>query len=125
MKKTIITTALFCIAVMLTGCKDKENVNKICDCNNKTNSIDVIDLEGVVHFNNDIQQWYIAVHKEGTYDEVQLFLPCNLDGAYEVSNAMVLFSGIAFDISSDLNAPAGSKYLCVEILSICNSLQNI
>jgi hypothetical protein len=77
------------------------------------------DLVGTVNFNENIQEWYIVTHKEGTYDEVQLFIPCNMKDKYkEANNKKVLFSGMVFDLLSSLNnVPAGSNYRCIEISS--------
>jgi hypothetical protein len=119
--KTILKFAA--IGLLLVGsfasC-GKEDTDKICDCNNKTNSVEVMNLEGTINFNEDIQEWYISVHEQNTYDVVHLFLPCNMDDAYKKVNHKVLFSGTAFDLSTKINAPAGSDYACIEISSISN-----
>jgi hypothetical protein len=101
------------------GSGDNVNDNTICDCNNKVNAIEITDSEGTVYFDGNIQKWYISTHTEGTYDEVQLFIPCNMKEEYkEAKNKKVLFSGTAFDLLSGLsNVPAGSTYRCIEILA--------
>ncbi|MDR2361791.1 MAG: hypothetical protein LBD91_03595 [Prevotellaceae bacterium] len=97
------------------GCdKDKSN-NKICDCNNKINPIEVVNVEGVINFNEDIQEWYVSVHKENTYDMMQLFIFCNIEDSYKTVNKKVLFSGTSFDLATKINAPAGSDYTCMDI----------
>jgi hypothetical protein len=49
-----------------------------------------------------------------------LFLPCNIENLYKEVNNKILFSGIIFDLSTKITAPAGSDYACIEILSISN-----
>ena len=101
------------------GSGDNVNDNTICDCNHRVNPVELTDLKGTVNFDGDIQKWYISVHTEGTYDEVQLFIPCNMKEEYKgAKNKQVLFSGTAFDLLPGLNnVPAGSTYRCIEILA--------
>lgn len=106
------------VVIASCGSGDNVNDNTICDCNNKVNAIEVTDSEGTVYFDGDIQKWYISTHTEGTYDEVQLFIPCNMKEEYkEAKNKKVMFSGTAFDLLPGLNnvSPAGSNYYCIEI----------
>ncbi|MDR2692570.1 MAG: hypothetical protein LBB73_09880 [Dysgonamonadaceae bacterium] len=58
-------------------------------------------MEGTIDFKEDIQEWYISVHTPGTYDEVKVFFPCNLEESCKKANEKVLFSGVAFDPLSD------------------------
>ena len=120
MKRKVCIMLLFlggCLGMV--GCGEKEK--EICDCNDKTNSTEITNLSGIVYFKQDIQRWIISVHKEGTFDEVELFIPCNLEEAYREENKKVLFSGTTFDLRSNLNsAPAGSSYACVTISFINN-----
>jgi hypothetical protein len=112
---------LLALSIALAACKSqsKGDDNIICDCNKKVNSIKMTDLEGTVHFNENIQQWYISTPKEGTYDEALLFIPCDMKEEYKAANnSKVIFSGTVFDLLSGLsNAPAGSSYYCIEISS--------
>ncbi|MDR2065286.1 MAG: hypothetical protein LBP85_06235 [Prevotellaceae bacterium] len=66
MKKIVLKTValLLILAGMIIACGKEKEDNKICDCTNKTNPIEVIDTEGIVNFNADIQEWYIAVMKK-------------------------------------------------------------
>jgi hypothetical protein len=119
MKKTLSFTAILLMLAGVISCKKGTN-DKICDCNNKTNPVEIVDMEGVIHFNEDIQEWYISVYEQNTYDVMQLFLPCNINDAYKKVNKKILFSGTVFDLSIKINAPAESDYACIEISSISN-----
>jgi hypothetical protein len=123
MKKTVKTLNLAAIMLLVAGAVSscgKEEDNKICNCNNKTNFIEIKDAEGIVNFNIDIQEWYIAIYEESTYDAVKLLIPCNIENSYKEADKKVLFSGIIFDLSKKITAPAGSDYACIEISSISN-----
>jgi hypothetical protein len=113
---------LLCLLIGLIGCNEDKNNNKVCDCNNKTNPTEIVNTKGVINFNESIQEWYISVYTEGTYDVVRLFLPCNIENSYKEANKKVLFSGFIFDLSTKITAPAGSDYACIEISSISNLL---
>jgi hypothetical protein len=121
MKKITKTLRLAAILLLMVGVVSscgKEKEDKICDCNNKINFVEITNLEGTVNFNSDIKEWYISVHEENTYDEIKLFLPCNLENSYKEANKKVLFSGTIFGLSTKITAPAGSDYACIEISSI-------
>ncbi|MDR1197753.1 MAG: hypothetical protein LBK94_01900 [Prevotellaceae bacterium] len=116
--KSLKFAAIMLLLAGMIGCgKDKEN-NTICDCNSKTNPVEMVNMEGVVNFNESIQKWYIAVYDEGTYDAVKLFLPCNIENSYKEANKKVLLSGIIFDLTTKITAPAGNDYACIEISSM-------
>ncbi|GHT80019.1 hypothetical protein AGMMS50262_24100 [Bacteroidia bacterium] len=114
--RPILLMTLFC--TLMIGCEKEYDKNN-CDCSNKQ-TFGVTNVEGIINFNKDIQKWYIRVHKEDTYDEVQLYLPCNLEEKYKIPDKEVLFSGIASDISLDVTTPAGTHYFCVEISFMSN-----
>jgi hypothetical protein len=123
--KTLINTLKFAAILLLaagmaSSCGKEKEDNPICDCNSKTNPVEVTDMEGIVNFNESIQKWYIAVYEESTYDAVKLFLPCNIENPYKEANKKVLFSGTTFDLSTKIIAPAGSDYACIELSSISN-----
>ncbi|MDR0763147.1 MAG: hypothetical protein LBF01_01440 [Bacteroidales bacterium] len=122
MKNIILkTTAILLILAGMVSCgKEDKKENTICNCNDKVNSAEITDVEGIINFNSDIQEWYISVYEENTYDVVKLLLPCNIENSYKKVNKKVLFSGIIFDLSTKITAPAGSDYACIEILSISN-----
>jgi hypothetical protein len=115
----MVTAILLILTVGVSACGKEKDNNAVCDCNNKVNSIEVTDLEGTIYFNENIQKWYISTHKEGSYDETLLFIPCNMKEEYKKVNEKVRFSGITFDLSAGLdNIPAGSSYICIEISSL-------
>ena len=111
------------LTTIMISCSGNDDTKSICDCNNETNAVTVENIEGTIHFNENIKMWYISVPEEGTFDSVQMFLPCNLAETYKKENIKVIFSGRAFDFTSKLNGvPAGSTYKCIEISSIKNQL---
>ncbi|MDR1226613.1 MAG: hypothetical protein LBK47_06910 [Prevotellaceae bacterium] len=106
-----MTTMLLVLAGSFLSCKEDE---KKCSCSNEQ-AFEVVDLKGVVNFNEKVQQWYISVHEAGTYDEARLFFPCSLEEAYKVPNKNVLFSGAASNLSLDISNPTGAHCFCIEI----------
>jgi hypothetical protein len=114
----LVTIAL--LAGSLTSCESKvKEAEKICDCSNKTFIAEVTNLAGTVNFNADVNEWYIAVHKENTIDEVLLFIPCNMEATYKWENKKVLFSGKTYALSEEITGvPAGYSYICVELSAI-------
>ncbi len=108
---------LFFILGMGTGgCEDKNSQQDYYQ--NDTEVVEVKNSKGTVVFDQNVQKWCIAVHKEGTYDEVQLFLPEKLEESYKVSNKEVLFSGTASNLLFDHVAPAGTYFYSIKISSI-------
>ena len=110
---------MFVFLLFSTNCEMDKN-NKFCDCSNKLNPVEVANMEGVVNFNEELQEWYISVHEQNTYDVVHLFLLCDIDNSYKKANTKISFSGTTFDLSTTINAPAGSDYACIQISSISN-----
>ena len=119
MKK--INLLISVIVTFVVSCGGNDDPKSICDCNNKTNAVNVEDLKDTINYDKDIKMWYISVPEEGTIDNVQMFLPCNLAETYKKENMKVIFSGMAFDLTSKLEGvPAGTTYKCIDISSINN-----
>jgi hypothetical protein len=107
----VALTAITASLLAMSNCKDEE---KTFD----DQTVEVNNLEGTVYFNEDSEAWYIAVHKEGTYDEVQLFFPSHLDDAYKIPNEKVVFSGVVSNLTTNVTLPAGVQCFKIEITFI-------
>ncbi len=107
----------FLFLVMGMGsCNNDVDKSLNCDCLTGKD-IEIIDLTGVIIFNEVLNTWCISVHTEGTYDEVEIYVPCNIGKAYKTKNKNVVFSGKASNLQVDAD-PAGTSYFCLEIASI-------
>jgi hypothetical protein len=108
MKNLLTIMCILLSAIGATGCEEKEN-------GNTEQTFEVTNLKGMITFREDNQKWYILVHKEGTYDEVQVFFPSNLDDTYKIPNTKVVFSGIASNLSTDFVVPAGTYFFEIKL----------
>ena len=98
----------------------------IISCNNKEinneTSFQVNNLQGAIHFNNEVERWYISVSTYGTIDEVKMFFPNNMDNNFNKEGYNVVFSGNAFECDENIHIPAGYEYFCIELTTIINKL---
>jgi hypothetical protein len=106
-QKILAIMAFLCIYAGMAGCEEK----------NETSSIEITNLEGTLNYSEDTQKWYISVPTPGTYDEVRVFFPCDIEEAYKNANKKVRFSGLAFSLPNSYLAgfTAGSIFFCIEI----------
>jgi hypothetical protein len=114
--RVAILAAMLLAAGVVASCEEKVTLS------NEKQTLKVTNLKGTVYFNEDIQEWYIFVHKEDTYDEAQLFFPSNLDNAYKVPNLKIIFSGTISDLKTNITVPAGTTCFSIEISFIANNL---
>ena len=119
MTKLLKSTAIMLILASAFACKkNTETKGSVCDCKDKTNPVAVTDLEGTVYYNDNIRKWCLSVRPENEFEEIHLYVPCNIDDLSEKNSQKILFSGTAFDVPVYFfeKAPAGSKYLCIELI---------
>lgn len=115
-KKLFLIIPLLFLVMGMGGCNDEDDKSLNCDCLTEK-EIEIVDMTGVILFNEDLKSWCISVHTEGTYDEVGIYVPCNLEKSYKTKNRNIVFSGKASNLQIG-TIPAGASYFCLEISSI-------
>ena len=118
-KKIFLLIPFLFLIINMAGCKKDKDEQLICNCNGEKTT-EVTNIEGVVLFNENIQKWCISVSQEGTYDNVELYVPCYMEECYKTAGKNVLFSGTCDRLSLDMAIPAGTSLFCVKISFMSN-----
>ena len=125
MKKTLLLL-MTAMAFMFMGCSDDDEKNKDEDKKNGNTEIavkpevvaQVEDLTGTVMFNSVLGYWYINVPEGGSYDNVTLYFPLNMESDYRKAGQEVLFSGDLYEIVQEITVPAGTDYYAIKLTKI-------
>lgn len=99
------------------GCEKKEKVST-CSCNNGSGYTEIINVEGIIKHDNNTDSWNIFFYEPNSFDNISIYIPCNLQDDYKKNNLQVLFSGKIYETLTDIVSPAGTEYKCLEIKSI-------
>lgn len=124
MKKSLLLL-MTATAFMLTGCS-KDDMNGEEEKKNKNTEIvvkpevvaQVEDLTGTVMFNSVMGYWYINVPEGGSYDNVTLYFPLNMEADYHKAGQKVLFSGDLYEMVQEITVPASTDYYAIKLTKI-------
>ncbi len=97
------------------GNKEKDD-SKQCFCENRINT--AVNLVGTVLYNKNLKKWCISVSEKNIYDNIVLYIPCDLENSYKKEKEKVVFSGDVFKIVLEEALPAGTTCYCIKITSI-------
>ena len=132
MKKSLVLlmTAMAC---MFAGCSDDDEKNNDEEKQDDNTEIvvksevvgQVEDLSGTVMFNSVLGHWYIAVPEEGTYDNVTLYFPLNMEPDFCKTGQEVLFSGDLYEIVQKISVPTGTEYYAIKLTVIQKQSKDI
>ena len=124
MKKTLLLL-MTAMAFVFMGCSDDDEKNNEDKKDGNTEIAvkpevvaQVEDLTGTVMFNSVLGYWYINVPEGGSYDNVTLFFPLNMESDYRKAGQEVLFSGDLYEIVQEITVPAGTDYYAIKLVSI-------
>ena len=110
----LLTTLLFAAA----GCKkDADVVQQLCDPTAKAVKT-IANAEGIVYFNQLLQQAVISVHQPGTIDAVDVGVVCgSLPAALRADGTRVLVSGTfkEYGAAPLPSVPVGYTYYYLEV----------
>ena len=108
------------LVLTASGCKkDKTDINSILCAPTSSYALPVEDLEGVIQFNQALQQYVIARHVPATIDVVDIGVPCgDVPGYLRTAGLKVRFSGIYRGYSQPPTAPAGTTYYYLEVSKV-------
>ena len=126
MKKSLLML-MSAMAIMFTGCsgeKDSDDVKKDVNMSIVVKPevvAQVEDLSGTVMFNSILGYWYINVTGVGSYDNVTLYFPLNIESEYCRAGQKVYFSGDLYEMVQEIEVPAGTEYYAIKLASIKSS----
>ena len=114
---TGILWAFACQTNEMKGKNEGKEDNRYCDCD-ALQSNSRASLSGVIHFNQELQAWYI-LGPVNEYTNPNVYLPCNLADSLKVEDLEVIFSGIPSLPLTDLSAfEEYGSYFCIKLLSV-------
>lgn len=132
MKKSLLLL-ITAMAFMFMGCSDDDEKNNDKEKQDGNTEIAVKpevvaqaeDLMGVVMFDNVLGYWYINVSEDGSYDNVTLYFPLNMEGDYCKEGQEVLFSGDLYEMVQEISVPAGFEYYAIKLTVIQKQSKDI
>ncbi len=110
----IITVGIFLI---YSGCRDSQIV-ELGDCKLEKIIKSVSDKKAIIWFDTQAQKHVVYSGIEGTYDCVDIGIPCNLPESYNTKGLMVLFSGNYYTCNEFSPSIPGETYYYLEITKI-------
>ena len=114
--------ALFAFACQKNEMKGEEPEeskvdDRYCNCNALQSDLRA-SLLGVIHFNQELEAWYI-LGPVNDYTNPNVHLPCNLADSFKVEGLEVIISGISSFPHRDLSAfDEYGYYFCIKLLSV-------
>jgi hypothetical protein len=124
MPKNLTSIALAALLCLFSSCeKDEPNAEKTTQaCNATAKTVKTIaNAAGIVYFNAALQQYVVSVHQPGTYDSVDVGVPCgDLSTALQKDGARVTVSGTfkEYGQAAPGPTPVGTTYYYLEISAI-------
>jgi len=122
MTKNLTYIALAALLCLASSCKKDDSTAKTQACNITAKTVKTIaNAAGIVYFNVTLQQYVVSVHQPGTYDSVDVGVPCSsLPAALQKDGARVAVSGTfkEYGQAAPDPTPAGTTYYYLEISAI-------
>jgi len=112
MKTKIRFILLSFVSLLLFQCDDESKR----DCTSGTFVKNVIKTSGIVHFDTKLRTYVIQAGVPGTYDSVDIGLPCNLSDELRKDNLQVVFDGSYYEYKGPTpEGPVGLTYYYLDL----------
>jgi hypothetical protein len=111
-------SALFLILTL--GCSKRETTPKgSLKCSDKTFVCSVKNVEGIISYHADRNEYAIHSAVQGTYDSVEIGFICNMTDSLKIADLKVRFAGNYFEYDKDEQPTfGGSSYHYLDITEV-------